>query len=107
MATVLSLAAQVAGSVATQTAVALDDTPFIPGRKVVAVINSGSAAGTAPSYIIEGSNTAADSGYSTLLESVLFGTAVANVKACKWMRFRVATAAGTPGVGLSAYLLGD
>jgi hypothetical protein len=101
------LATQITGGAASQTAVdyGIGTTPWVAGRKVAAHINSGpTAAGTAPSYIIEGSNTAADSGFTTLLESVLFGHKTATVTLYRWMRFRIATAAGTAGVGISAWL---
>lgn len=104
------LATQVAGTPATSTEVAFspaDATPWMPGRVVTAVITSGTATGTAPSYIIEGSDTAADSGYTTLLESTGFGPKLANVVLKRWMRFRIATAGGTAGAGLSAWLVAD
>lgn len=101
------LATQITGGAASQTAVAfgVGTTPWVPGRKVAAHINSGpTAAGTVPSYIIEGSNDSASTGFVTLLESVLFGHKTASVTLYKWMRFRIATAAGTAGVGISAWL---
>jgi hypothetical protein len=109
MAKVSVLAAQVAGTVADQTAVAYtaQATPFIPGRVVVGVIDSGSAAGTAPAYHIQGSNTSASTGFTNLLSSAALGRKVGNITLHKWMRFSIETAAGTAGVGVSAELWAD
>ena len=96
--TVLVLANQVAGTVGSQTAVECKTTPFLPGRNnIVATIDT-TGSGTAPDYAIEGSDTSATTGFTTLLQSTALGVKKGNVKMCRWMRLTVTTAAGTAGL---------
>ncbi len=95
--TVLVLANQVSGAAASQTAVESLDTPFLPGRAVEVEIHT-TGSGTAPDYIVEGSNTSASSGFTTMLQSTALGAKFGNSIAYRWMRLRIATAAGTAGL---------
>lgn len=99
-----------ATSVANQTAVDFTDftTPFMPGRKVVAVISplsilSGNAA-TAATSKVQGSDDGVT--YVDLLTCAAGAGKMAEVTLYNYMRFGVTVAAGSAST-LNAYLLAD
>jgi hypothetical protein len=97
------LADNVAGTVADQTAVESNKTPFLPGRVVEAYIITGGITGTVPSILIESSpdNTT----WTTVLEcDQITGGKVGNVTCAKYMRAGVDTAGGTLPGRYSAWL---
>lgn len=97
------LADNVAATVADQTAVESNKTPFIPGRKASAHIELGGATGTVPSILIESSPD--NSVWTTVLElDQLDGNKVGDVTLDRYMRAGVDTAAGTSPGRYSAYL---
>ena len=97
------LANNVAGTVANQTGIESNKTPFLPGRVVEAHIESGGMTGTVPSVKIQSSPD--DSVWTDVLElDQLDGNKVGNVVCDKYMRAMVATAAGTLAGRYSAYL---
>jgi len=97
------LADKVAGSVANQTSVESNKTPFLPGRTVGAVIDVDAATGTDAVIVIQSSPD--DSAWTTVLTHTgIGGQTVGNVKCDKYMRAGVTTAAGTAVGSYSAYL---
>jgi hypothetical protein len=79
-------------------------TPFLPGRKVQAHIQTEGASGTAPVYAIDGSED--DTTFVELGTSIVVGHSVIEVPAYPYMRLSVTTAAGTAGT-ISAWLEGN
>ena len=97
------LADNVAGTVADQTAIESNKTPFLPGRMVAAHIVTGGITGTVPSILIESSPD--DSTYTTVLEcDQISGGKVGMVKCDKYMRAGVDTAGGTTAGRYTAWL---
>ncbi len=97
------LADNVAATVANQTGVESNKTPFLPGRKASAHIELGGAVGTVPSIVIQSSPD--NSVWTTVLTlNQLDGNKVGDVTLAKYMRVGVATAAGTTAGRYSAYL---
>ena len=97
------LADLVAGTVAAQTAVESNKTPFLPGRMVAAhIVPSADMAGTDAVIVIQSSPD--DSTYTTVLTMTGIGPKVGMVKCDKYMRANVTTAAGTTAGEYSAWL---
>ena len=97
------LANLVAATVANQTAVASNKTPFLPGRIVGAAIHVDAATGTDAVIVIQSSPD--DSTYTTVLTHTgIGGMTTGNVKCDKYMRVGVTTAAGTVAGNYSAFL---
>ena len=97
------LADNVAGTVADQTAVESNKTPFLPGRVVGAHISTGGITGTVPSIIIESSPDGTT--WTTVLTcNQIDGGKVGNVVCAKYMRAGVETAGGTTAGRYSAWL---
>lgn len=71
-------------------------TPFLPGREVTAHFLTEGASGTAPAYVIDGSED--DTVWvADIAASAEVGHSSAKVKCYPFMRLSITTAAGTPG----------
>ena len=99
----IDLASNVVGTVADIASVNVGKvTPFLPGRIVTAHFQTEGASGTAPAYVIDGSED--DSVWvADIAASAEVGHSSAPVKCYPYMRLSITTAAGTPGV-ISAWL---
>lgn len=78
-------------------------TPFVPGRDAIVHFDAEGATGTAPLYVIDGSDD--DTVWvSDLATTVAVGHSSASVKCYRYMRASVTTAAGTAAGTLSVWL---
>lgn len=106
MAKTIDLCSGVAATAGDQTAVLVGNTtPFLPGRDVVAHFDAEGATGTAPVYVIDGSDD--NSTWVTdLCTTSEVGHSSVSVKCYKYMRASITTAAGTAAGTLSVWLEG-
>ena len=101
--TIKSLGSEVAGTVAAQTGVAMDATPFLPNRVVEGyILPSADMAGTDAVIVIQSSPD--NSTWTTVLTMTGLGPKVGDVTLDAYMRANVTTAAGTTAGEYSAFL---
>lgn len=106
MAKVVNLVTGVAASAGDKTSVLVgNETPFLPGRDVVAHIDLDGATGTDAVIAIDGSDDDATF-VADLATYTGLGHASVSVKCYKYMRASVTTAAGTTAGLLSVWLEG-
>ena len=97
------LADLAAGSVAAQSSVESNKTPFLPDRVVTAhIAPSADMAGTDAVIVIQSSPD--DSAWTTVMTMTGIGHKVADIVLAKFMRANVTTAAGTTDGEYSAWL---
>lgn len=103
MAKTVDLCSGVAASAGDQTAVLVgNETPFLPGRDVVAHFDAEGASGGSPVYAIDGSDDNS-TWVADIATTTEVGHSSVSVKCYKYMRASITTAATTAGT-LSVWL---